>query len=94
MELKGLGISQRDRFLQVDASILCGENLTSRWSCRLEFHLIREDFVCCGSPGSMGLRLLWFCGFDSAAQLNSMLERPEILTSAFCTIEERQAGIA
>ena len=34
---------------------------------------MREDFVCCGSPGSMRRRLVWFCGLDSAAQLNSML---------------------
>jgi hypothetical protein len=36
--------------------------ITNRWSCRLEFRLMREDFVCCGSPGSMRRRLVWFAG--------------------------------
>jgi hypothetical protein len=39
----------------------------SRWSCRLELYPIRKDFACYGSPGSMGLRLVRFCKFDSAA---------------------------
>jgi len=58
---------------------ICRYVITSRWSCRLGFHLIREDFVCRGSPGSMGLQLVWYCGFDSAAQLNSMLGVSETL---------------
>jgi hypothetical protein len=57
--------------------------ITSRWSCRLEPSFLCEDYVCCGSPVSTGLRLLRFYRSDSAAQLNSMLCSIKLLRRPF-----------